>query len=792
MQAALALHRKGSISDAATIYREIIARHPDNATALHLLGVAELQSGNPSTAVELIRRAIALEPRNAGWHSNLGLALSQSGRLEEALKNLDYALKLAPNSPDTLNHRGNVLRSLGCPNDALLAYARALAIDPRQTDALNNRGAAFVDLNRMDEALASFDRALAANPNHAGALANRGALNVRLKRFDAALGDLNRAIALSAHDVAALNSRGNALSGLKRYDEALADFDRAIAADPVYADAWFNRATVLEQLRRFEEASASCDRTLALDPNHADTLVLRGQVLRQLDRPSDALHSYDRALQIDPVNANALISRAHLFGDLGQLDRALAGYEAVLSADPDHELLSGWRTFCKLRMCNWRGMAGEIAALEGAIDLGNPACSPAVLLAISDKADLLLQCAQTYTRRYFPEIPQQAAISRYRPNGKIRLGYFSADFHEHATAHLTAGFFELHDRTRFETSAFSFGPVKQDAVRARLQRAFDRFIDVRELTDADISHTARDIGIDIAIDMKGFTEGSRTAIFARRAAPIQVSWLGYPGTMGADYIDYIFADPTVLPELMASSFCEKIVWLPDCYQPNDAARPIAAATLSRKQFGLPQAGFVFCCFNNNYKITPALFDVWMRLLHQVQGSVLWLFRDNAFAAKNLRAEVEVRGVDPQRLVFADRLPQPEHLARHVLADLFLDTLPYNAHTTASDALWAGLPVLTCPGEAFQGRVAASLLCAAGLPELIAPSLDTYEAMALELAHNPQRLQILRQKLHAQRNSCPLFDTARYTRNFEAALAAIWRRHCRSLPPESFHVRSHPV
>jgi len=673
-----------------------------------------------------------------------------------------------------------------------MSYARALGIDPRHADALNNRGAAFVDLNRVDEALSSFDRALTANPDHIGALANRGALNVRLKRFDKALADLNHAIALNERNVSALNSRGNAFSALNRHGEALADFGRAIATDPLYGDAWFNRAVVLEQLRRLREALESCDRALALDRNCVDALVLRAQILRQLARPSDALQSYDGALRIDASNAHALVGRAHLLGELGQFDRALADYDRAFLANPEHELLSGWRTFTKLRMCDWLGIDGEIAALEAAVGGGKPACSPAVLLAISGKPDLLHRCAQDYTARNFPEIPQQPPISQARRNEKIRVGYFSADFHEHATAYLTTGFFEHHDRTRFETYAFSFGPPRHDGVRTRLQRAFDRFVDVRDIGDADIVHMTRDLGVDVAVDMKGFTEGSRTAIFARRAAPIQVSWLGYPGTMGASYIDYLIADPKVLPESIQSSFREKIVWLPDCYQPNDAARAIAPAAPGRKQFGLPEAGFVFCCFNNNYKILPALFRIWMRLLQQLPGSVLWLFRDNEFAARNLRVEAEARGIGPQRLVFAERLPQSDHLARHLLADLFLDTLPYNAHTTASDALWAGLPVLTCPGEAFQGRVAASLLCATGLPELIASSLEGYEAMALELARNPQKLQSLRQKLQAQRNSCVLFNTVRYTRNFEAALTAIWERHGRGDPPQSFHIGTHPV
>ncbi len=782
---ALALHEKGRIAEAAAVYREILKQSPNDAGALHLLGVAELQSGNTPAAIVMIRRAAALEPRNALFQSNLGLALSQTGDTVAALEALDRALALAPDSPNTLNHRGNVLRSLGRHDEAVTTYDRALTITPNDPDLLNNRGAVLLDLNRIEDALASFGRALAANPNHTGALANRGALRVRLGEFDAALSDLSRAIALDARNVAALNSRGNAFSGLKRHREALFDFDRAVAVSPDYADGWFNRASVLNELMRWDEALQSCDRTLAFAPNRVDALVLRGQVLRTLNRPDEALRSYDLAVVIDTDNVEARVCRGHLLADLGRLDAALGDYERALARDPEQEMLRGWRAFCKLRMCDWRVIGDEIRAITEALRNGKQASSPAVFLALSDDPGAQLKCARQYVLRHFPE--RQSAGLQRRKGGKIRTGYFSADFHDHATAHLTAAFFEQHDRTQFETFAFSFGPQKDDAVRKRVKESFNRFVEVRNYPDTDIVRLARECELDIAIDMKGFTEGSRTGIFAMRAAPVQASWLGYPGTMGAPYMDYLIADVTVAPELMQSCCSEKFVWLPHSYQPNDNSRSISAALVDRKGFGLPRDGFVFCCFNNSYKIMPALFAIWVRLLQQVDGSVLWLLQDNEFAVGNLRAEANRRGVDPNRLVFANRLPQAEHLARHRLADLFLDTVPYNAHTTASDALWAGLPVLTCPGQSFQGRVGASLLRAAGLPELIAPDLRAYEALALELACGKDGLRVLRDKLRVQREHCPLFNTAGFARNFEAALSEMYDRHCRGLPPQSFHV-----
>jgi predicted O-linked N-acetylglucosamine transferase (SPINDLY family) len=355
------------------------------------------------------------------------------------------------------------------------------------------------------------------------------------------------------------------------------------------------------------------------------------------------------------------------------------------------------------------------------------------------------------------------------------VAYLSADFHDHATAYLMAEFFERHDSTRFETIAISFGPDRQDGMRQRLRQAFGQFIDVRGHSDAEVAQLLRSLEVDIAVDLKGYTQDCRTGILARRCAPVQVNYLGFPGTMGAPYIDYIVGDATVTPPGCERFYTEHIVRLPHSYQVNDRQRAIAAQTPTRQQQGLPDEGFVFACFNNNYKITPEVFGIWMRLLAQVQGSVLWLLADNDAAPAHLRSEAAARGIDSRRLVFAPRAPLPEHLARHRLADLFLDTLPYNAHTTASDALWAGLPVLTCLGASFAGRVAASLLRAAGLPELVATSLADYEALAFALATTPGRLAALRARLERSRLECPLFDTAAFVRSMERAYEEMVRR-----------------
>jgi predicted O-linked N-acetylglucosamine transferase (SPINDLY family) len=386
---------------------------------------------------------------------------------------------------------------------------------------------------------------------------------------------------------------------------------------------------------------------------------------------------------------------------------------------------------------------------------------------------------------FAPSLEDASGVSGAKPETpekKIRIGYFSADFYNHATSYLMAELFERHNQVKFELIGFSFGPQTSDTMSKRIAGAFTKFIDVRSKTDLEIAQLSRTLKIDIAVDLKGFTQGQRAGIFAYRAAPVQVNYLGYPGTMGADYIDYLIADARVIPEDQQIHYSEKIVYLPDSYQVNDRKRFISDQVVARQEVGLPTEGFVYCCFNNSYKITPTVLDRWCRILMAVDGSVLWLLEDNKKAAENLRIEAANRGLNIDRLVFAPRMDLADHLARHRLADLFLDTLPCNAHTTASDALWAGLPILTLPGETFAGRVAASLLTAIGLRELIANSAQDYEAIAVRLGQDPTALGALKSKLSANRLSAPLFDTERYTRNLERAFGEMHQRYLSNQDP----------
>lgn len=563
-------------------------------------------------------------------------------------------------------------------------------------------------------------------------------------------------------------------------------YKSVLCADPQNYDALYFLGFLCGQNRRFDEAQHFVGQAIKLNPT-ADAFLMRGFALQQLDRHEEAVACFNQALALNPLFKEALLDRASSLFRLRRYEDAAADYECLLALDPDFPFARGNLLFSRLHCCDWRSFDEERGAIAAGLAAGKRVIAPfdAKVLALSLEEEL--RCARIWVA---DQCPQTAPLwqGELHAHERIRLAYISGDFHAHAAATLTAGLFERHDRRRFETIAISFGPDDGSAMRATLMRGFDRFFDVRAKSDAEIAALMREMEVDIAVDMMGFTEGCRPGILAARAAPLQVSYLGFPGTMGADTIDYVIADRTVIPEEQQASYAEKVIYLPDSFMPADCARAIATRAFTRAELGLPEKGFVFCCFNASYKIAPTMFDIWMRLLLNTGGSVLWLADTNETAKRNLKREAEARGVAGKRLVFAPRLDSAaDHLARLKAADLFLDTLPYNAHATANDALWAGLPLLTCMGEGFAGRVAASLLHAIGVPESIAESPEAYERAALELARDAGALSALRAKLERNRKTHPLFDTALYTRHLEAAYVALWERHRRGLLPDGITV-----
>jgi predicted O-linked N-acetylglucosamine transferase (SPINDLY family) len=465
---------------------------------------------------------------------------------------------------------------------------------------------------------------------------------------------------------------------------------------------------------------------------------------------------------------------------------AVAALDRLLQLEPEFPRAIGERFSHRLHDCDWRGYDAEVARLERALRAGARADDPFNTLRLPLDPDVLLACAETTARDVFPSRAALWNGERYG-HERIRVAYLSADFHAHATSYLMAGLFERHDRGQFEVFGLSYGPAVEDAMRRRLKNGFEHFMDVSLASDLEIARRLRALEIDIAVDLKGYTRHGRLGILSHRPAPIQATYLGFPGALGTRFVDYVLADRTIIPAAAARHYTERVAYLPHCYQVTDDRREIASSTPSRAACGLPDAGFVFCCMNAVVKITPSVFGVWMELLRTVEGSVLWLLDSHAAATRNLRSEAAARGIDPRRLVFAPRLPQAEHLARYRVADLFLDTLPYNAHTTASDALWAGLPVLTCRGETFAARVGASIDAAAGIDELVTNSLADYGALAVALARDPRRLEALRRKLVDRLRDCPLFDTDLFRRHLEAAYREMHGRQQRGDPPMSFAV-----
>ena len=695
-------------------------------------------------------RASAFTVAEAMHHA---VAIFQGGNLVEAERLCRVVLSAASNYFDALHLLGMVSARQGRLEEADRLLRQALRINPESAEARSNHGNVLRARGHFAEALESYDRALALKPAF----------------------------------VDALNNRGGALKDLERFDEALESYDRALGLKPDSAIIHYNRGAVLSALKRHEDALASYDRALCVKNDFAEALNNRGAALAALKRHGEALASYDRALVLRPAFAEALQNRGAALSYLGRHEAAAKALAQALKVNPNLPFAQGTLLHSRMHCCDWRTYEDESKRVIADVRAGNRACEPFMFLAISDSPNDQLRCSRTWVRDQCPPSASAAWTGgRYR-HDRIRVAYVSSDFRAHALGHLTAALFEQHDRERFETIAVSLGADDHSAMRSRLKGAFDRFIDVRQHSDREVVKLMRDMEIDIAVDVNGFTTGARPGIFSLRPALIQVNYLGYPGTIGANHIDYVIADEVVIPREHEAFYTEKVVYLPDTYQVNDSRRKIADRTPTRVEVGLPERGFAFCSFNNNYKITPQMFDVWMSLLRQVEGSVLWLLEGNATAQRNLRGEAAARSIDPGRLIFAPRIAPDDHLARQRVADLFLDTLPYNAHTTASDAMWAGLPVLTCMGATFPGRVAASLLRAVGLPELITHSLDAYRSLALQLATDSARLGEIRQKLASNRVERPLFDTDRFRRHIEAAYLGMWERHQRGEPPASFAV-----
>jgi protein O-GlcNAc transferase len=734
-------------------------------------------------AITDFNKAISLQPNYSEAFCNKGNSLAELKRYEEALTAYEKALELKPNLADAWLGRGNVFTGLKRHNDALAAFDKALELKPDLAEACLIRGNIFFELKRYDEALAAYDRALAIKHDLAGAWLGRGNILNERRRYDEAFNAYDKALALEPDLPEAWLGRGNISFVFKRYDDASSAYDKALAIEPNLAEAWLGRGNVFYSLKKHSEAFTAYDKTLSLNSHFAEAWLGRGNVLNEHKHYYEAIAAFDKSLSITPDLAEAWLGRGNAFISLRRYDEAIAAFDRALALKPDLASLEGARLHAKMQLCDWNNFDTECAHLASSLRTGTLATSPFSFLGIPSSLSDQLRCAKLWTETYFPLSAKPVwQRERYR-HDRIRIAYLSADFRQHAVSSLLVGMLECHDKSNFDVTAISLVRDDDSEMRRRLQASVERFIVAASYSDDQIVELLKSLEVDILVDLMGFTADSRTNIFARRAVPIQVNYLGYLGTMGADYIDYIIADRIVIPEIQRDLYAEKVVYLPNSFQPTDRQRPKSDKVFTRAEVGLPQEAFVFCCFNTNYKITPNVYDIWMRILKQVDGSVLWLFAESLAAERNFRIEAAARGINAERLIFAPLMPLLEHQARLRMADLFLDTLPYNAGATASDTLWAGLPILTRIGDTFVGKMAASLLNAIGLPELITTTSEAYEQMAIDLATNPEKLGAIKRKLVENRLTTPLFDTELFTKHIEAAYTAMYQRHQAGLAPD---------
>lgn len=761
--------------ESAAGYGSALKINPNLPEAWMGLGMVRFRLKDVNEALGAFETAIKLRGNFQEAWVAAGNSLLELGRHTDAVQSFETAIKIGGNNAAAWIGLANGFNSLGQTEKALNASNTAINIDSESPDVLIGRGNLLAKLNRPDEALAIFDTLLKRRADHVDALIGRGNILKTQGKYAEALTCYDSALVAVPSSAEAKVGRGNVLSEAKRFTEALVEYDQALAVKPQLAEAWLGRGLVLTKQNEFDTANSAFREALDIRPNFPEALVGYGFLMNVLEHREEALTAYNRALELNPTLAEAWLGRGMVLNELKSHTEAQSAFAEALKIKSDLLFTKGELLHCKAMICDWSHHHSEWASLTADIERNLPVVSPFASLSLGTSSEQQLACAQLYVNMTYGNHEEAVWHGDRSAHERTRIAYFSADFREHAVAYLIAGVFEGHDRNRFELIALSVGADDQSPMRKRMAAAFDHFIDCHGMPDRKIADIVREMEVDILVDLAGHTAGSRPGVLSLRPAPVQATYLGYPGTTGLPFVDYVIADRTVIPPNRQQFYTEKIAYLPSSYLPNDRTRVIGRPP-NRGDAGLPQSGFVFCSFNQSYKITPAIFDVWMRLLAQVQGSVLWLPRFSETTRTNLCKEAALRGIASERIIFAERVDlQDDHLARLGLADLFLDTPGYNAHSTACDALWAGLPLITCIGSTFAGRVGASVLNAVGLSELVTTSLEDYEALALKLATDPSLLASIRTKLAAQRLTTPLFDTERFTRNLEALYLKMWQR-----------------
>jgi protein O-GlcNAc transferase len=780
-------HQAGRLREAEQIYRQILQAQPNHADAWHLSGVVLSQQGRHAEALPLIQKAIQLAPNMADYHGNLGITLRGMQRFSEAITSFQTAVKLNPKLPEVWHNLGLALKDTKQYDSAVAAFQRAIQLQPHHANAHFYWAQCLRLLNRPSESIAVWQRLLSFKPNQVEARFNLGNAYLNEQQYALAAECYEFLCQLKPDHPQAQFNLGVAYWNLGRREESRRCYERTLQLKPDYAEAHTNLGNVLQLAGDLKQAIVHYRQALAIQPQFSEACNNLGNALSLAGNTAEAVHYFQLAVKLNPNFYEPYYNLGNASKEADDLPASIAYYREALRCHPKHEASLGSLMHQLQHLCDWSAVREVNLQLRNVVD-HNPqpkqevTASPFTYLTLDPPStpEEQLRTARRWSRRFdaiqkdgFKRFPRRAASAAKAP---LTIGYLSADFHSHATANLIVELFEQHDRQRFRIHGYSIGRPDSGNMRQRLERSFDQFTDLHSATFLEAAERIYHDQVDILVDLKGYTGGCRTEIVAYRPAPIQVNYLGHPGTMGADFIDTILVDDFIVPPDQQPFFSEQLIYLPGCYQVNDSRRAWPTPQGTRADFGLPEQGFVFCSFNNNYKITAEMFAVWLRLLHAVPGSVLWLLEGNRHAAPNLQRAAESHGIEAARLIFAPRRALSDHLVRHHFVDLFLDTFPVNAHTTASDALWMGCPLITLAGDTFVSRVAGSLLRAVDLPELITHNWHAYEQLALELAQSPARLRNIREQLNSNREHCPLFQGTRFARNIETAYLQMWEKY----------------
>ena len=818
----IALYSSGKFNEAIESIQILNVKYPNVPLLFNILGVCYKAKGELEISIDMFNRAISIKPDYAEVHNNMGLTFlalkkledasnsfktatkylpnfyaayynhaivqKKMGNLKDAVSNYEKVIEIKPDYAEAHNNLGTLLMDLDKLDSSRKRYEKAIEIKPDFAEAYNNLGNLFKNLGKLEEAVTNFQKARNLNPNFAEAHFNHGTALIELGEITLAIKSLSEALSFRPDYAEAHNNLGNAYKQSGQLSAAIKCYQKAVSNKDNYAEAHNNLGLAFMNLGILDSAAVHLKTALKIKPDYIFANNNYGSLLSQLGKFTESIKYYQNALFVDPNFFEAYSNLGNSFKYLKRHDESLASYEKSYEINPEAKYSLGSIVHSKLHLSKWNHLNKQIKTLKNKILSNERVIVPFPLLAIIDDPELHKKAAQIYIDDKYPLNLDLPKIGLYPRHKKIRIGYFSPDFRVHPVANLTAELYETHDRSKFEVYAFSFGPDTGDEMNLRIKAGVDYFHDVQTMSHKEVASLSRSLELDIAIDLGGFTQDTRTEIFAMQAAPIQVNYLGYSSTMGADYMNYIIADKTLIPEDKKKHYSEKIVYLPDSFMVNDTKNKISKRVFTRQEVKLPEKGFVFSCFNHHYKITPSVFASWMKILSKVDGSVLWLSDGNTTGIENLKKEAKKNNIDESRLIIAPRLDlREDHLNRIKLADLFLDTLPYNAHATTSDALQVGLPVLTRIGASFASRVAASLISSVDMMELITESQEQYEELAIELATNTEKLKAIKDKLEVNLKNSPLYNTPLYTKQLEAAYLAMYERYQNELDPDHIYV-----